>query len=246
MWGEQKLLKQRDELVQKLWTIRPTPTAEIDELRHCNSNELKRLIGEIQRLYDKFFAPISTKSQTIATLTKQRDSLQVQCDENKRQQELILLEIKNLTEGTREYAEMVRKLETLIDDGESLPAQIAEDDETIGAELAAKTVLETLLRKERNKRIATTESDVEKLDKAIVKSKIDNEKRKATKSDLEDMRDIAIRVDRTKSSTSKAEALIAKSLRAKQTAPVATPKKAQVMHRTTEAQINPLPLTEEE
>lgn len=247
MWGEQKLLKQRDELVQKLRRITPAPTAEIDELRHGNGNELKPVIKEIQRLHDEFFVPISVIAKKIATLTERRNCLQGQYDNIERKKEKILLEIENFEEGSREYARLVGMLQKLINEGKSLPPQIARCDESIKDATNRKTIREVLLEEERSNRIEATKDEVVELDISIAKKKAADKTRKEKSADLDDMTEEVIQVDSATSLTSEAEELIAKSLRTKQRVSTpAIPKAQPIYCNTNELKVNLLPLAEEE
>jgi chromosome segregation ATPase len=247
MWGKQKLFKQRDELVQKLRGIRLAPAAEIDELRHCNENELKPLIKEMQRLYDEFFAPISAIGEKISTLAERRNCLQEQYDNIERKKEEILLEIESFEKGSREYARLVGMLQKLINEGKSLPPQIARCDESIKDATNRKTIREVLLEEERSKRIEATKDEVVELDVSIAKKKEADKKRKEKSADLDDMTEEVIQVNSTTSLTSEAEELIAKSCRTKQTVSTpAIPKVQQIYRNTNELKVNLFPLAEEE
>jgi DNA repair exonuclease SbcCD ATPase subunit len=248
MWGEQNLLKQRDVLVQKLRGITPTPTAEIDELRTCSGKKLKHLIVEIEKLYNEVLVPIATKTKTVATHTSERNKLKNQYNENKRQKEQIIQETDGLEEGSQEYTERLEGLQNLINKGKPLSIEIALFENSIKAETNAITAHKIVRIKKQILRTATTKEDAKKLDVMIGDCDVEGKSLEQVYEELEFLANEVTYSGITKSSTSEAEELIAKSRRAKQavsSSPIT--QKAQPMYRNvTDFKSNLLPLAEEE
>ena len=246
MWGEQNLLRKRDELIQKLRGVMPVPTTEIDELHSCKGKKLKYLIKEIEKLYNEVLVPISAKTKTIATHTDARNKLRNQYNEIERQKEKIIQEADGFEEGSQEYIERLEELQSLINKGKPLPVKITRYDNEISAASDAKTVLEIVLIEESMKRTVTTKEEERALEVKIAKLISADKTNEEIRADLADLAGEVTSVGVTKSSTSEAEELIAKSRREKQTTTISNTKKSQPMSRNIEPKINLLPLAEEE
>jgi len=247
MWGEQNLLRKRDELMNKLRNITPSPTAEIDELRFCKGKKLKDLIKEIAELHDEVLVQIAAKTKTISAHTNERNKLQEQLNKIESGKNQIIREIDGYDEESHEYARQVAALQALIDNSKSLPAEIALYDKSIRAESNAITALKIVRIKKQILRTATTTEDAMKLDALIGDCEADGKSLERIAADLECLANEVTQIDKVERSTSEAEALIAKHRRSKpiETAPVY--EKPQTAQRTTVSKVsNLLPLTEEE
>jgi DNA repair exonuclease SbcCD ATPase subunit len=243
MWGEQNLLRKRDELIQKLKSITPIPATEIDELRSCKGQKLKRLISEIEKLHDEVLVQISAKTKTIASHTNARNKLKNQQSEIEWQKAQIIQEIDAFEEGSQEYTDRLEGLQSLINEGRALPAKIIRYDNEINAATDAKTVLEIVLIEESIKRTATNKDETRTLDTKIAKLKSADKTNEEIRADLADLASEVTQVTITDSSTYEAEKLLAERRRAKQSTSIDS--KPQATRAEVGARTTPIPLTED-
>lgn len=243
MWGEQNLLRKRDELVQKLRGIMPTPTAEIDELRSCKGKKLKHLINEIEKLYNEVLLPISIKTKTIASQANEKNRLQEQHNEIEDAKDQVIQDIDNCDDGSRERTKQIGVLQSLINKGKSLPAQMAVYDKSIKAESDAKIALEIVCIKKRIMRTVKPE-EAQRIDAMIAEIEDADKSLEKIRADLAEFANEVTQVADSESPNYEAEKLLAERRRAKQATIV--PKKPQTIRTGTMAKTNPLPLAEEE
>jgi len=243
MWGEQKLLRKRDKLIQKLITITPIPAAEIDELRSCKGAKLKRRIRDAEKLYAEVLEPITAKTKVIAKHTNERNKLKKRQGEILRQKEQISQEIYALEESSQEYTEHLERLQDLINDERSLPPIIARYDNEINAAKDAKTVLEIVLIEESIKRTATNQEDTRTLDARIARLKTADKTNEKIRDDLKEFANEVNEIAETESSTLEAEKFLAERRREKQSTP--TINKSQAFRTDTGEKSTPIPLIED-